>query len=183
MSRNNIVATFARNLNNAANAAKSPITNLASNISSAIVSNTNSLNSLNTNAAGGIHYYIWIIALVVGISIIYLMKRYFIDENPGMFESWFAMFRNEQRRGIIPDVPSPPITPPSPPAPVHPDTESWCFVGEDLTGRYCVKVPSSSSCESSRRYTSRNDCEMIPAQHLPAGIITKQGTSMLPLAA
>lgn len=180
MSRNNIVATFARNLNNAANAAKTPLTNIASNIASNISSvvspNTNTFNALN----GSNKLYIWILVIVVIVGAAYLIKKY-IDENPGMIESWIAMLRKEQRQGAAADLPPPPITPPQPPAAVHPDTESWCFVGEDLTGRYCVKVPSKSSCEPARTYTSRNECEMVPAQHLPAGIITKQGTGMLPL--
>lgn len=182
MSRTNIVATFARNLNNAANAAKTPISNIASNIVSAVTSNANSFNSaVATNAvSSGFGSYVWILAIVVVIGVAYLIKRY-IDENPGAIESWFVMLRNEQRQGAAADLPPPPITPPSPPAAVHPDTEAWCFVGEDLTGRYCVKVPSNSSCDASRTYTSRSECEMVSAQHLPAGIITKQGAGMRPL--
>lgn len=182
MSRNNIVATFARNLNNAANAAKTPITNIASNIasniSSVVAANTNSFNV--AASAGSNTFYMWILAIVLVLGVAYLIKKYVVDEYPGMIESWFVMFRKEQQRGAA-DIPAPPMTPPQPSAPVHPDTESWCFVGEDLTGRYCVKVPSKSSCESSRTFTSRQDCEMVPAQHLPAGVITKQGAGMLPL--
>lgn len=57
-------------------------------------------------------------------------------------------------------------------------TESWCFVGEDLSGRYCVRVPSERECEPSRYYTSRSACELTPAQHLPAGIQRDGGASM-----
>lgn len=57
--------------------------------------------------------------------------------------------------------------------------ESWCFVGEDLTGRYCVRVPSSSACSPDRSYKSRSDCEMVPAHALPAGVIQDAGNRMI----
>jgi len=53
--------------------------------------------------------------------------------------------------------------------------ESWCFVGEDLTGRYCVKVPSPKSCTRDRLYYSRLDCELHLTNALPAGVITDNG--------
>jgi hypothetical protein len=57
----------------------------------------------------------------------------------------------------------------------EPPSESWCFVGEDLTGRYCVKVPSASSCEASRYFPTRSDCELQKANALPAGVVTASG--------
>lgn len=65
--------------------------------------------------------------------------------------------------------------------PVKP-SETWCFVGEDNTGRWCVKVPLPSLCEPIRTYGSRNSCEMTLAQQLPSGIVTKGGQSTKPLA-
>jgi len=62
----------------------------------------------------------------------------------------------------------------------EPPSESWCFVGEDLTGRYCVKVPAASSCDSDRLFRSRSDCELQRANALPAGVINENG-SMTPL--
>ena len=56
--------------------------------------------------------------------------------------------------------------------------ESWCFVGEDLSGRYCVKVPKDSACTKDRVYHSRSDCEMAAANHLPAGVIKKNGAGI-----
>ena len=60
--------------------------------------------------------------------------------------------------------------------------ESWCFVGEDLTGRYCVKVPSEKSCDADRVFGNRKDCELTPANHMATGIVKENGESMLPLA-
>jgi hypothetical protein len=48
--------------------------------------------------------------------------------------------------------------------------ESWCFVGDDLSGRYCVKVPSDAACTSDRIFLTRGDCELISGSHLVAGI-------------
>ena len=60
--------------------------------------------------------------------------------------------------------------------------ESWCFVGEDLTGRYCVQVPSEKSCDTDRLFGNRKDCELTPANHMATGIVKENGESMLPLA-
>ena len=60
--------------------------------------------------------------------------------------------------------------------------ESWCFVGEDLTGRYCVQVPSEKSCDADRVFGNRKDCELTPANHMASGIVQENGESMLPLA-
>ncbi len=57
--------------------------------------------------------------------------------------------------------------------------ETWCFVGEDLTGRYCVRVPSNTACNPDRSYTSRSDCEMVQAHAMPTGIIKDAGNRMI----
>jgi hypothetical protein len=62
------------------------------------------------------------------------------------------------------------------------ERENWCFVGEDLSGRYCVRVPSDKQCTSERLFHSRVDCEMAAANHLPAGVLTRNGDKYVPLA-
>ena len=58
--------------------------------------------------------------------------------------------------------------------------ESWCFVGEDLSGRYCVKVPSDAACTSDRIFLTRGDCELISGSRLVAGI-SSNGQDFRPL--
>lgn len=60
--------------------------------------------------------------------------------------------------------------------------ESWCFVGEDLSGRYCVKVPNDSACSKDRVYNSRTDCQMAAANHLPAGVVNSHAVGIQPLS-
>lgn len=184
-SRNNIVVNFAKNLNTAANSVTTPLTNIATNVANAITGKNNGEFKINIpNSSAGIDNKIYVWVLVIGgiLGIVWLIKRFIVDANPDMFDSWIAMFRSEQQKGI-PGAMAPPILPPSRDggAAVHPDTEAWCFVGEDVTGRYCVKVPSDGSCEAGRAYKSRQDCEMVPAQHLPASLVVKQGAGALPL--
>jgi hypothetical protein len=61
--------------------------------------------------------------------------------------------------------------------------ENWCFVGEDVTGRWCVKVPQSDACSPERLFSSRPGCELVPASPLPLGLINKGGAEMNPLIA
>ncbi len=185
LNQNTIVANFARNLEKVNNTIKTNVSNLAANVNKTF---TNSFEANNNTLLGSLSssvshtLYIWILVIGVAIGVIYLIKRFLIDENPALIQSLIDMFRGEQRSDASGAMP-PPLTPPTAvlPAAVHPDTEAWCFVGEDLTGRYCVKVPSAKSCDAGRTHRSRQDCEMVSAQHLPAGVVTKQGAGMLPL--
>jgi hypothetical protein len=61
--------------------------------------------------------------------------------------------------------------------------ENWCFVGEDVTGRWCVKVPQSDACSPERLFSSRPGCELVTASPLPLGLIGKGGAEMNPLLA
>jgi hypothetical protein len=61
--------------------------------------------------------------------------------------------------------------------------ENWCFVGEDVTGRWCVKVPRPDACTPERLFSSRPGCELVPASPLPLGLIAKGGAEMKPMLA
>ena len=80
--------------------------------------------------------------------------------------------------GALQEVPAELPTPASPPVPSKPTRDSgetWCFVGEDFTGRWCVKVPSPDSCSSERSFGSREACQLIEASHMPGGVIKDGG--------
>lgn len=59
---------------------------------------------------------------------------------------------------------------------------NWCFVGEDLTGRFCVKVPSAELCPKMRAFPTRDECEMVKASPMPLTIQENNGTTAIPLA-
>jgi hypothetical protein len=71
------------------------------------------------------------------------------------------------------------VTPQVPPTVVT-SSHSWCLVAEDMSGRYCVKVPGPDSCEPGRTYSSQSDCELTPAMRLPAGIQQDSGMKEKP---
>ena len=50
------------------------------------------------------------------------------------------------------------VSPPEP-EPAASADQTWCLVGEDMAGRWCVQVPSIKACEADRTYDSRNKCE------------------------
>jgi len=37
--------------------------------------------------------------------------------------------------------------------------QTWCLVGEDMAGRWCMQVQSSAHCEPIRTYKTKNQCE------------------------
>jgi hypothetical protein len=37
--------------------------------------------------------------------------------------------------------------------------QTWCLVGEDMAGRWCVQVPGESACDKDRSFPNKNDCE------------------------
>ena len=63
----------------------------------------------------------------------------------------------------------------------HDARETWCLVGEDLNGRYCIRVPGPHSCTHERSFLSRDQCELTPAMHLPAGAVENGGLQLDPL--
>jgi hypothetical protein len=172
------MANFARNINttatvfgNNASAMMNVLTNNSVAAAAATAPNTPLNNKL----------YVWGLVLGVVMGLIYLIKRFVIEDST-LLDSFLAAFRVDQRSGTS-EVAPPPIATGAAiaPAAVHPDTDAWCFVGEDMTGRYCVSVPSAKSCDAARTFRSRQDCEMVPAHALPAGVVAQQGTTMLPL--
>ena len=38
-------------------------------------------------------------------------------------------------------------------------SQTWCLVGEDMTGRWCVQVQSVKACDADRTFSSKNACE------------------------
>jgi hypothetical protein len=43
---------------------------------------------------------------------------------------------------------------------VESSEQSWCLVGEDMAGRWCVQVKGPSQCDPMRTYTTKNKCEI-----------------------
>ena len=37
--------------------------------------------------------------------------------------------------------------------------QTWCLVGEDSVGRWCIQVPSKKACDGDRTFTTKNACE------------------------
>lgn len=61
--------------------------------------------------------------------------------------------------------------------------QTWCFVGEDKTGRWCVSVPTAHACDPERTYETRDACELVTASAMPLGFLKNGGLSDTPLSA
>ena len=55
--------------------------------------------------------------------------------------------------------------------------ESWCLIGENTLGRYCVQA---ENCGPLERFPSREACEYVEASALPLGIVGKGGLHYTP---
>ena len=158
--------------------------------------NTASANNLITNTPG-LPTWVIVIGVVVGLVIIAVLitnMRY--DASPWWADrynavnsiwSWFGGAQPQ----LLPSGGIQTIPLPGPPAPAAPPTqpsatrgvrETWCFVGEDFTGRYCIKVPSEDLCDAERSYRSREACTLVEASSMPGGVIQKGGAEMKPLS-
>lgn len=124
--------------------------------------NTTAANVVNSAGVGGGTIWFVLGAIVLVIGAVYFLYR------PG-------------GRGSGGDSELP--TPPNPSGDGAGFGENWCFVGEDLTGRWCVKVPNSSACSPERLFSSRPGCELVEASASPAGINKNGGATMTPLFA
>jgi len=134
---------------------------------------------------------------IVGVGVATLFQYYKWHTSPWYSDryyasshiwDWMKMFTATPRVTSLGGLQQVDTSSPPPIAPVtqstserHPEppSESWCFVGEDLTGRYCVKVPSASECDGDRLFRSRSDCELQKGNALPAGVANTDGSVSL----
>lgn len=177
---------------------------MASNaVSAAVMNSVNSSPSVSAPQFSSLTILIIlavIIAACVGVAV--LLQYYQWRESPWWSDrakasshiwDWMDSLKDITSHdffGSTKDIPSPvlevPEAPPAPPAEVEPlpvKQPAWCFIGEDLTGRYCVKVPSADACDRDRVFNTQQDCELQSANHMPAGVVMpNNGTKQSPLA-
>lgn len=173
-------------MNNVGNAL---LTNSGATVNSAVNSVSQAFGAFGTFSALGT----WV--LITGI-ILLLLLAYMLNQNQititDILPSWNKPPRDwreiQQREAReARETPSASSTP-SNPSNSSRDTntgfgENWCFVGEDVTGRWCVKVPKPDACSPERLFSSRPGCELVPASPLPLGVVNKNGDAMKPMIA
>jgi hypothetical protein len=139
-------------------------------------------NSINENINAGSIWkpWLWIVLTVAGIVILISVWNW----SRWKTSPWFSEratadkhFWDISEPGILNPVPETSTSSHSP------SIESWCFVGEDNTGRWCVKVPNSHACDPDRTFSSQSDCELVMASHMPLGFLSQGGQSQIPLSA
>jgi hypothetical protein len=209
---NAVAVSMAKSGNVVANHAVNVINNVARNVATSntnanvIPANTFSpqrIISSITSAVPTVSYwfvFIWLLVLLLFVTLYYYidmndwtLTKWLRDREGGITNGWNwkrwwhrkeerededrkEIRREERREDHGRDVGRP--TPHKP----WNKNETWCFVGEDLTGRACVKVPSPTSCDEERTFGTRNDCELQTANAMPSGVVKNGGTSMIPLA-
>ena len=145
------------------------------NAGNSLLSNTGNaaLSAANTVNVAVSNYGSWFVVIGVGLL---LILAYMLYQNqvsltsivPGINAPMPRDWRDIQKQRQVPDGGF---------------GENWCFVGEDVTGRWCVKVPRPDACSPERLFSSRPGCELVPASPLPLGLVAKGGAEMNPLIA
>lgn len=145
--------------------------NLAMNIMETVSNNTrNVLNAANGTVTalnnslgdtGAPWFWISVVVLLLAIVGVALWKFGYFSATPSVFP-----------------IPTETVLTP-PPKPLK--EETWCFVGEDMTGRWCVRVPHRGACDPERAYSSKSDCQLTAASRLPLGVNMEGGARVAPL--
>lgn len=146
------------------------------NVANNLLNSPNTANSVAAVVSGGFATWILIggiVLLLVFAYLLYSRQVTIVDILPGFGApvDWRAIERREERRELRREERAAGFG------------ENWCFVGEDVTGRWCVKVPRPDACTPERLYSSRPGCELVPASPLPLGLVDKGGAVMNPLLA
>jgi hypothetical protein len=147
-------------VNEAMNSAMNTAINSATN--SPIVANT--LVALNNSVGntGSMWFWVSIVSLLAIIIAIALWKLGYLSSTSSVFP-----------------VSTSTLPPPIPESAVQKE-ETWCFVGEDMTGRWCVRVPHRGACDPERAYSRQSDCELTNASRLPLGTNMEGGARVAP---
>ena len=159
MNNGNLVSNVAMNvMNNVTNAA-----NAASNVvNTANVVANNAVMALNNSVGntGTPWFWIAVVTLLTVLAGVAFWKFGFFQQTPS-----FPVPTETVKEG--PKIPT--------------KEETWCFVGEDMTGRWCVRVPHRGACDAERSYSSKSDCQLTPASRMPLGVNIEGGARVAPL--
>ena len=169
---------------------------LGKNVVTAAIGSNSGLPTFSLNGYGSVLMIAGVV--LVAILVLFAVNYYSWAESPWLGDrltafrhmwDWLPSFGSSvglSEYGALQSVPT------AVPAAAAPPTEStatrskkehWCFVGEVLTGRWCVKGPHLSSCTPERLYGTRSECELVTASKSPLGIIKDGGADQTLLAA
>jgi hypothetical protein len=155
-------------MSNAGNA----LLNVSNSANSAINGAVNSaINTVQSSNYGMIFLAVGIVLLLVLAYLLYSQQVTIVNLIPGLAPPPPADWREIERREVRKEIKKEGAG----------FGENWCFVGEDVTGRWCVKVPRPDACSPERLFSSRPGCELVTASPLPLGLIAKGGAEMKPL--
>lgn len=128
------------------------------------------VNSTNTIAANAPSTRPWVLILIVVALVlggVFVFVQYSASSSP-----------QQPPHSVLPEPREPQ---PEPAANTVPQGKTWCFVGEDVQGRWCIQVPSAHACDANRSFASEEDCKLVPASPMPLGIATRGDSILQPL--
>lgn len=159
-SENTNLVENAMNMMNTVNETVNNAMNVAMNTANSAFVANNTLTALNSSVGntGSVWFWISVIGLLAIIVVIALWKLGYLNTSV-------------QTATTLP----PPIS-----ENAVQREETWCFVGEDMTGRWCVRVPHRGACDPERAYSSQSDCELTNASRLPLGTNMESGARVAP---
>lgn len=99
-----------------------------------------------------------IVAFIIFASVISYSKDLFIIDT-----TWFKNMLINQQTSVHKNEDVARVGPSSIPVSsdsnIASDQQTWCFVGEDNVGKWCVQVSSPNMCPPERSFGSKNRCE------------------------
>ena len=137
----------------------------------------NVINNASNSAGSGFNW--WVAAGMIALFAIAVYAYYWFtnyDQSPWYSERTKGLEQEFEKVAgeLLPSIQPEPVLPGK-------NREAWCFVAEDLTGRWCVRVPSKKSCEPARTFETRESCELTPGSRMPAAVVRKGGEAETPL--
>lgn len=156
-------------------------------------------NTVVASNTGSSPYRPWIyisVLILLFVIIVAVYKWWTLSSSPWWSDrarafqtSWSSFFTSTDKESHIDSaklvdiqpISAPPTVPIQQAVERKQEKESWCFVGEDVQGRWCVRVPSASSCTPDRTFESEDACTLVKASSMPLGVVRDGGALMQPL--
>lgn len=141
---NAVLLDAANSAVNAVNAVNDAFANVVNTATNAVVQNVVNQNAPTSSTMQFLLFVAGVVAVTLGGYYLYMR--------------WVAGRSGDAAEAVAAELPVP-------------ERQVWCFVGEDDSGRWCVRVPSDSACTADRAYATQKGCESPASAAAPVAAL------------